>query len=108
MTDSECKKIGKYTADYLAEYKITTEELKVLGIHIAKELVKLGREAGGISHITESDIDHAVGELARCMTLLNIYEEREEYEKCAIMKIKIKSLREQIGDVGQEGGTDEI
>jgi len=30
--------------------------------------------------------DHAVGELARLMTLLNIYEEREEYEKCAGVK----------------------
>ena len=30
--------------------------------------------------------DHAVGELARLMTLLNLYEEREEYEKCAGVK----------------------
>jgi len=87
---------------------MTKNEIEKLGISIAGELIRLGREAGGIAHITEDDLDHAVGELARCMTLLNIYEEREEYEKCAIMKIKIKSLREQIGDVGQEGGTDEI
>ena len=30
--------------------------------------------------------DHAVGELARLMTLLNLYEEREEFEKCAAVK----------------------
>ena len=30
--------------------------------------------------------DHAVGELARLMTLLNLYEDREEYEKCAGVK----------------------
>ena len=30
--------------------------------------------------------DHAVGELARLMTLLNLYEEREEYEKCHSVK----------------------
>jgi len=30
--------------------------------------------------------DHAVGELARLMTLLNLYEEREEYEKCHAVK----------------------
>ena len=30
--------------------------------------------------------DHAVGELARLMTLLNLYEDREEYEKCAAVK----------------------
>ena len=30
--------------------------------------------------------DHAVGELARLMTLMNLYEDREEYEKCAAVK----------------------
>jgi hypothetical protein len=30
--------------------------------------------------------DNAVGELARLMTLLNLYEEREEYEKCHAVK----------------------
>lgn len=30
--------------------------------------------------------DHAVGELARLMTLINLYEDREEYEKCAAVK----------------------
>jgi len=30
--------------------------------------------------------DHAVGELARLMTLMSMYEDREEYEKCAAVK----------------------
>tara|TARA_R100001460_G_scaffold1692_2_gene6193 strand:- start:1398 stop:1667 length:270 start_codon:yes stop_codon:yes gene_type:complete len=30
--------------------------------------------------------DHAVGELARLMTLMNLYEDREEYEKCHAVK----------------------
>ena len=30
--------------------------------------------------------DNAVGELARLMTLINLYEDREEYEKCAAVK----------------------
>ena len=30
--------------------------------------------------------DHAVGELARLMTLMNMYEDREEYEKCHAVK----------------------
>ena len=30
--------------------------------------------------------DHAIGELARLMTLLNLYEDREQYEKCAAVK----------------------
>ena len=87
---------------------MTNEQFNKLGTRIAEELIRIGREAGGIAHITENDLDHAVGELARCITLLNMYEEREEYEKCAIMKMKIKSLRQQIGDIENEGGTDEI
>jgi len=83
---------------------MTKHEIQKLGISIAEELIKLGRESGGITYITEDDLDHAVGELARCMTLLNLYEEREEYEKCAIMKIQIKRLKEQIG---AEGGLDD-
>ena len=30
--------------------------------------------------------DHAVGELARLMTLMSMYEDREEYEKCHAVK----------------------
>jgi len=39
-----------------------------------------------MSYYADSTDDHAVGELARLMTLLNMYEEREEYEKCAAVK----------------------
>ena len=30
--------------------------------------------------------DEAIGELARLMTLINLYEDREEYENCAAVK----------------------
>ena len=36
--------------------------------------------------------DEAVGELARLMTLLNLYTEREEYEKCHLINKHIKRL----------------
>ena len=36
--------------------------------------------------IEENMRDHIVGELARCVTLQNLYLDREEYEKCAIIK----------------------
>ena len=39
-----------------------------------------------MSYYADSTDDHAVGELARLITLLNIYEDREEYEKCAAVK----------------------
>ena len=39
-----------------------------------------------MSYYADDLNDHAVGELARLMTLLNLYEDREEYEKCAAVK----------------------
>ena len=38
--------------------------------------------------------DHAVGELARLMTLMNLYENREEYEKCHAVKKHLDKVNE--------------
>ena len=46
---------------------------------------------------TDNSLDHLVGELARCMTLQNAYLEREEYEKCALMKIRIQEIKQKLG-----------
>ena len=40
----------------------------------------------------DRDDDHVIGELARLMTLLNLYQEREEYEKCHLINKHIKRL----------------
>ena len=39
-----------------------------------------------MSYYADDLNDHAVGELARLMTLMNLYEDREQYEKCAAVK----------------------
>ena len=44
-----------------------------------------------IWHCDRED-DEAVGELARLMTLLNLYQDREEYEKCHLINKHIKRL----------------
>ena len=36
--------------------------------------------------------DRILGELARLMTLLHLYEDREEYEKCAVIKKHIDKI----------------
>lgn len=45
-----------------------------------------------MSYYADSIEDHHVGELARLMTLMNIYEEREEYEKCAAVNKHLKKI----------------
>jgi hypothetical protein len=70
--------------------------LKRLGRFIAEALIDLAKETNNEDWIEENMRDHMVGELARCVTLQNLYLDREEYEKCAIMKIRIMELSEKL------------
>ena len=48
--------------------------------------VEKDTDRNNVTYYADRDDDHMVGELARLMTLLNLYEDREEYEKCAQVK----------------------
>ena len=71
---------------------MTDEQLDKLVDKLAGAMIKRiygveQKEARDVmSYYAENLDDHAVGELARLMTLLNLYEDREEYEKCAGVK----------------------
>ena len=76
---------------------MTDDQMKQLINGLADEMVKriYGVQATNddeISWYADRDDDHAVGELARLMTLLNIYQDREEYEKCHLINKHIKRL----------------
>ena len=79
---------------------IRDENLKRLARLIAEELVNLGQETYGEEWIDTDRSDHHIGELARCGTLQNLYLDREEFEKCAIMKLRIQAIKNtlNIGD----------
>jgi len=76
---------------------IREENLKTLARFIAEELVNLAKESSGDDWSTTNIKDHQIGELARCVTLQNLYLDREEYEKCALMKIRIMDLSDKLG-----------
>ena len=76
---------------------IREENLKKLARFIAEELVNLAKESSGEDWSTTNIKDHQIGELARCVTLQNLYLDREEYEKCALMKIRIMDLSDKLG-----------
>ena len=75
---------------------IKDENLKRLGKFIAESLMDLAKYTDKESWIEENMRDHIIGELARCVTLQNLYLDREEYEKCAIMKIRIMELSDRL------------
>jgi ATP phosphoribosyltransferase len=77
---------------------MTDEQIKQMTSLLADELVKRIYGVANddprnemIWHCDRED-DEAVGELARLMTLLNLYEDREEYEKCHLVNQHIKRL----------------
>ena len=76
---------------------IHDDNLKKLASFIAEELVNLAKESSGEDWSTTNIKDHQIGELARCVTLQNLYLDREDYEKCALMKIRIMDLSDKLG-----------
>jgi hypothetical protein len=53
------------------------------------------------SHMTEVDWDYIdmteeeelLGELAQLMTLMNLYTDKEQYEKCSLLKARIRDIK---------------
>ena len=97
MTDKQIKKLADYLADSLSQFEITNIELEKLGEYIANALITKALESQVDNWEVDNSLDHLVGELARCMTLQNAYLEREEYEKCALMKIRIREIKQKLG-----------
>ena len=75
---------------------IKDENLRRLGKYIAESLIDLALETQADDWIETNMRDHSIGELARCVTLQNLYLYKEEYEKCAIMKLRIQELSDRL------------
>ena len=75
---------------------IKDENLRRLGKYIADSLMESAKQTSGDDWIEENIRDFTIGELARCVTLNNLYLDREEYEKCAIMKLRIMDLTDSL------------
>ena len=79
---------------------MTEEELNRLATKIVSRMMKLKAMEAWFEHVSsteqaaESDYNNldmteeedALGEAARLMTLMNVFEDKEEYEKCAVIK----------------------
>ena len=86
---------------------MTDKQIKKLANEIANALITKALQSQVTDWEVNNSIDHLVGELARCMTLQNAYLEREEYEKCAIMKIRIRDIKHKLGMPPDEEINDE-
>ena len=81
MTEKQLDKLVDKLVDRLADAMVK----RIYGVE--------QREARkDMTYYAERADDNAVGELARLMTLLNLYQDREEYEKCHLINKHIKKL----------------
>ena len=105
MTDNK-RTTNKQIFDRLDELKMSDTDLNVLAIKIVSRMVKLKSMEEWFSHVSKSDIawnvaykdlelteeEEALGEAAKLMTLMNMFKEDEEYEKCAIIKGRMEEV----------------
>ena len=86
--------------------KMTDSELNKLAIKIVSRMVKLKSMEEWFTHVSKSEeswhviedleIDEeaaAYGELAKLMTLMDIFKNDEAYEKCAVIKNRIEETK---------------
>ena len=82
---------------------MTEQELSRLAEKIVGKMMRLKTVEDWFKHMTKTELasksdynslelteeQDAVGEVARLMTLLNLFQEDEEYEKCSIVKRRL-------------------
>ena len=85
---------------------MTEDELNQLSTKIVSRMMKIQTMSEWYEHVSSSNVaeqvmdkrldmteeENAVGDAAKYMTLMNLFEDKEEYEKCAICKLKIDNV----------------
>jgi len=86
--------------------KMTKEDLDYLAASIVNKMVKLKTMETWFDHVSKTDTawnsayediemteeEDAISEAAKLMTLLNLFQDKEEYEKCAIVKNRLDEI----------------
>mgnify|MGYP003675761255 CR=1 FL=1 len=99
MTDNK-RVTNKQILDKINSFEINEEDLNLLAIKVVSRMVKLKSMEDWFNHTNSSSIawttaysdleltieEEALGEAAKLMTLMNLFQDEEEYEKCAIIK----------------------
>ena len=87
---------------------MTEKELNTLAMKIVSRMMRIKTIENWFQHVTSTDMANAVdyenlelteeqdavGEIAKLMTLINWFQEDEEYEKCAVIKRRLDVVNE--------------
>ena len=99
MTDNK-RVTNKQILDKINDLKVGDEGLNALAIKIVSRMVKLKSMEDWFNHVNKAELawnvayhdlklteeEEALGEAAKLMTLMNLFQDEEQYEKCAIIK----------------------
>ena len=102
----ELKKLTKKLKTMDIALKLDEEDLNILSVKIVSRMMNIQTMTEWYEHVNSSDIaieimdkklnlteeENNVGDLAKYMTLMNLFEDKEEYEKCAICKLKLDNI----------------
>ena len=105
MTDNK-RVSNKQILDKINDLKVGEEGLNALAVKIVSRMVKLKSMEDWFDHVNKSEVawsvayndlelteeENAMGEAAKLMTLMEIFKEEEQYEKCAIIKGRMEQI----------------
>ena len=105
MTDNK-RVTNKQILDKINDLKVGDEGLNLLALKIVSRMVKIKSMETWFDHVSKSDIawstaykdlelteaENALGEAAKLMTLMNLFQDEEAYEKCAIIKQRMDEV----------------
>jgi len=105
MTDNK-RVTNKQILDKIDSLKVGEEGLNLLAIKIVSRMTKLKSMEDWFHHVSKSNLswstsyedlelteeENALGEAAKLMTLLNMFQDEEQYEKCAIIKNRMDEV----------------
>ena len=77
---------------------MTEEQIEKLALRVARLIVNNLHEGlmSGLNEWEPDEEEELLAELAKCMTLLDKYLKAEDYEKCEILKNKIKLIEQKL------------
>ena len=98
MDNNEKMRLAEYIADLVVnklnsqfDFKVTTNTQVDDGINLLIDDLLSGK-----TKVSDDIEEHLIAELARLTTLLTIYEDKEQYEKAAIIKDKIRIINKKL------------
>ena len=105
MTDNK-RVTNKQILHKIDSLKVGDEGLNILATKIVAKMIKLKSMEDWFNHVSKSNLawsssykdlelteeENALGEAAKLMTLMNLFQDDEEYEKCAIIKQRMDEV----------------